>query len=232
MAHLKIFRFRSVPAGWLIALPAALSLLLGAAYLLRPAIYAHYLFNELETLQLGHSTFEDAERLARKIHANPSDACDRSKCEWDKKIDNAYLPLWWRGAGESFVVAFDVKDSLVVRKNTGFGIATLESFHPSQVGLIEQEHWGRSNTREPVQAGWGTSEKFRYYDFVAYMTPKASVEDRHRYTAFNYGCFWKYQGCKDARELLPTADPFPETLKYEYAPANHQATDRDNRQSR
>jgi hypothetical protein len=187
----------------------ALLILLCGAYLLGPSIRAHYLFNELESLQLGHSTFEDAEQLARKIHAKPNGDCDRSKCEWDKRIDNAYLPQWWRGTGESFVVAFDVKDSLVVRKNTGFGIGTLESIHPSQVGLVEQEHWGRSNTREPVQAGWRTTEKFRYYQFIVYMTPKASAEDWRRYTAFNYGCFWKYSGCRDARDLLPTADPFP-----------------------
>ena len=186
-----------------------LTICLCCVYLLYPSLRAHYLLNELEALQLGHSTFEDAERLARKIHANPSDACDRSKCEWNKRIDNAYLPLWWRGAGESFVVAFDVKDSLVVRKNTGFGIGTLESIHPSQVGLVEQEHWGRLNTREPVQAGWGTSEKFRYYQFIVYMTTKTSAADRLRYTAFNYSCFWKYRGCSDARDLLPTAAPFP-----------------------
>jgi len=179
------------------------------AYLLRPSICARYLFSQLETLQLGHSTFEDAERLARKIHAKPYGDCDRSKCEWDKRIDNAYLSLWWRGGGESFVVAFDVKDSLVVRKNTGFGIGTLESFHLSQVGLIEQQHWGRMHTPEPVATGWGSSEKFRYYQFVVYMTPEASAEARRRYTAFNYSCFWKYKGCKDARDLLPTADPFP-----------------------
>jgi hypothetical protein len=129
-----------------------------------------------------------------------------------KRIDNAYLPRWWRGAGEAFIVAFDVKDSLVVRKNTGFGIGTLDSFSRSQVGLVEQEHWGRVPYREPVQTGWYSSERFRYYQFVVYMTPKASAEDRRRYTAFNYSCFWKYQVCKDARELLPTADPFPPDL--------------------
>jgi hypothetical protein len=210
MAHLTISRFRSVPTGWLIIFLLAMPILLGGAYLLHPAIHARYLFNELETLQLGRSTFEDAERLARKIHAKPNGDCDRSNCEWDKRIDNAYLPLWWRGAGESFVVAFDVKDSLVVRKNTGFGIGTLDSIYPSQVGLVEQEHWGRSYTREPVQAGWGTTEKFRYYQFIVYMTPKASAEDRLRYTAFNYSCFWKFKGCRDARDLLPTADPLPD----------------------
>ena len=212
MAHPKTSRFRNVPIGWLIASLVGLAILLCGAYLLYPALHARYLFSELETLQLGHSTFEDAERLARKIHAQPyppDEPCDRSKCEWDKQIDNASLPHWWRGSGVGFSVTFDVKDSLVVRKDTGFGIGLRGSFHPSTVGLEEQEHWGRVPYREPVQTGWYSSEKFRYYRFVVYMTPKATAEDRRRYTAFNYSCFWKYQGCKDARELLPTADPFP-----------------------
>ena len=97
----------------------------------------------------------------------------------------------------------------MVRKNTGFGTGTAESFHASTVSLEEQEHWGRGNIREPVQAGWYTTDLFRYYWFTVRITPKASVEDRRRYTAFNYSCFWKYRGCRDARELLPTADRFP-----------------------
>jgi hypothetical protein len=180
--------------------------------LLRPSIRARYLFRKLETLQLGHSTFEDAQRLAQKINAKPSDSCDRSACEWGTRVDNAWLPQWWRGSGETFFISFTVKDSLVVRKNTGFaiGLGANGSFTPSEVSLEEQEHWGRGNTREPIQAGWYTTELFRYYWFTVRMTPKASVEDRRRYTAFNYGCFWKYQGCRDARDLLPTADPLPQ----------------------
>jgi hypothetical protein len=209
MAHPKTSRFRNVPIGWRIAILLVLAILLCGAYLVYPSLHARYLFSELETLQLGHSTFEDAERLARKIHAEPYGACDRSKCEWDEQIDNARLPLWWRGSGETFSVTFDVKDSLLVRKNTGFGIGSRGSFHPSSVDLEEREHWGRVPIPEPVKTGWGTTEKFRYYLFKVYMTPQASVADRRRYTSFNYSCFWKYKGCTDARGLLPTADPFP-----------------------
>lgn len=195
----------------LISLLVLLILLCGA-YLLRPSIRAHYLFNKLETLQLGHSTFEDAERLAKKIDAKPSvyGPCDRSECTWEKRIDNAQLPRWWRGSGEIFEVGFSVKNSLVTRKYTGFGIegARIDAFSPSAVWFDEQEHWGRGNTPEPVSAGWQTSELFLYYRFTVRMTPKASADDRRRYTAFNYSCFWRYKGCRDARDLLPTADRF------------------------
>jgi hypothetical protein len=102
-----------------------------------------------------------------------------------------------------------VKNSLVMRKYTGFGIegARIDAFSPSTVWFEEQEHWGRGNTPEPVSAGWHTSELFLHYRFTVRMTPKASTADRRRYTAFNYSCFWKYKGCTDARDLLPTADP-------------------------
>src|ERR1700730_3504850 len=100
MALLKISRFRNVSIGRLILSPLILLILLCGAYLLRPSFRARYLFNELETLQLGHSTFEDAKLLAKKIDAKPSvyGPCDRSGCTWEKRIDNAELPRWWRGS--------------------------------------------------------------------------------------------------------------------------------------
>jgi hypothetical protein len=99
----------------LISLLALLILLCGA-YLLRPSIHSHYLFSKLETLELGHSTFEDAQWLAKKIGAEPYGSCYRSTCEWDAKVDYARLPQWWRGSGETFSVSFFVKNPVVVRK--------------------------------------------------------------------------------------------------------------------
>jgi hypothetical protein len=125
-------------------------------------------------------------------------------------MGNSELPRWWRGSGEAFVVSFNVKDSMVVRKNTGYGIGIeTDTFFPSSVGLIEQENWGHTAIPLPVAAGWKTTDIYRYYEFTVYMTPNASAEERRRYTAYDYGCLWRYRGCKDARELLPTADPFP-----------------------
>jgi hypothetical protein len=189
----------------------ALFPLLCGAYLLRPSIRARYLLNELDTLQLAHSTFDDAQRLAAKIHAKPDPyrACDRLACMWIVSIDNAQIPQWWRGSGETFAVTFSVKDSLLVRKSAAYGIGLDGLFHPSTVTIEEQEHWLPRNAKEPVETGWGSSDWYPYYQFGVRMTPKVSVEDRRRYTSFNFNCFWKYKGCKDARELLPTADPFP-----------------------
>lgn len=206
----QVFRFiHNLPIFRLMMTTICLMVLFYGAYLPYPSIHAHTLFKELETLQLGHSTFEDAERLAKKIHAEPYGACDRSKCEWDRRIDNAWLPRWWRGSGETFSVSFSVQDSTVWRKNTAYGVGVDGSFHPSVVDFAEEEQWVRPTAREPFQAGWKTTELYPYFEFKVWMTPKASAEDRRRYTSFNFNCFWKYKGCKDARELLPTADPFP-----------------------
>jgi hypothetical protein len=199
-------RRRFVFIAWL---TASALMVLCISYLFYPAIRAHYLFSQMETLQLGHSTFDDAQRVARRINASPNGPCDRLVCEWAVRIDNVELPRWWRGSGAAFVVAFDVKDSVVVRKDTGYGIGKKTELNPSSVALLEQEHWGRSHIPEPLTAGWRSSDWYRYLEFTVYMTPKASAADRQRYTAFDYGCLWRYRGCKDARELLPTADPFP-----------------------
>jgi hypothetical protein len=102
--------------------------------------------------------------------------CDRSDCTWEKRIDNGQLPRGWRGSGEVFEVAFTVKNSLVMRKYTGFGIegARIDAFSPSAMWFEQQKHWGRGNTPEPVAAGWSTSELFRYYRFTVRMTPQAN----------------------------------------------------------
>jgi hypothetical protein len=67
----QISGFRNVLISWLIVFLFALLILLCGAYLLYPSLRARYLFHEIETLQLGHSTFDDAERLAKKIHVAP-----------------------------------------------------------------------------------------------------------------------------------------------------------------
>jgi hypothetical protein len=132
-------------------------------------------------------------------------------------VNNARLPQWWRGSGVTFVVTFEVNDSVVVHKGAGYdiGIDPL-AFTPSQVSVVVKESWTRLMPEPPTQKGWGISyfERNGHREnistkFVVHLTPRSSAEDWRRYTAFNYRCFWKYKGCRDARELLPTADPFP-----------------------
>ncbi len=110
---------------WLaVCLPALVLLLCGAAYLLYLPLRARYLFNSLETLQLSKSSFEDAQRLAQKIGAKPSDLgpCDRSYCYWSATVDNARLPQWWRGSGVTFTVDFEVRDAAVLNKDAWYAI--------------------------------------------------------------------------------------------------------------
>jgi hypothetical protein len=210
MAHPNKSRFRGVlVGGGAIVLLVAL---LCSVYLLRPAIRARYLLRELERLQVGHSTYEDAQRLASKIGAKPTGyaSCDRSYCEWAVRIGNSKLPQWWRGSGETFGVSFAVKDSFVERKGAGYAIGVeTGTFFPSEVSLEEQENWGHTPRPKPVTIGGRRNEQYPYLEVRVFMKPEASAEDRHRYSAYNFNCFWKYKGCKDARELLPTLGPDP-----------------------
>ena len=101
------------------------------------------------------------------------------------RIDNAQFPCWWRNSDEVFAVIFEVKNSVVTRKSTGFGIegAGIDEFSPSAVGFAEVEHWRQDKPTEPVQAGWTTSDRFRHYRFSLRMTPKATAMDRRRFAA-------------------------------------------------
>ncbi len=217
--NLKIFRFQTYSrTSWLVVSSLTLASAMFGAYLFFPPIRARYLARQLESLQVGHSTFEDAQRLAEKLGAKPEGNCDRSYCFWGFVANNARLPQWWRGSGVTFIITFDVKDSVVVHKGLGYEIGiNKNSFPSSKVSVVMKESWTRLLSEPPTQKGWKTSyiENHDHREnvstkFEVHMTPRSSAEDWQRYTAFNYSCFWKYKGCKDARELLPTADPLPD----------------------
>ena len=89
MGTKQISRFRIALIGGLIVFVLAV---LCGAYLLRPSLRARYLVHELEPLQVSHSSFEDAQRLAEKLGAKPEGSCDRSYCFWDVVVNNARLP--------------------------------------------------------------------------------------------------------------------------------------------
>jgi cell division protein FtsL len=216
MVHRRTSRFDKLRGGWRVILPLVLFGLFGllcAASVVYPSIRARYLFAQLEKLQLGVSSAEQARELASRIHAERSATCDASQCEWVKKIDNAYLPGWWRGPGATFAIVFEVSGSTVVRKVSGFGTALKGEFHPSQVSVEEQQHWGREHrdrpTWESFQAGWYTTDRFRYYWFQVRMTQKTPSEERRRFTSFNYFCLSKFRGCQDGREFLPASAAWP-----------------------
>lgn len=230
----------SKKAKWSVACVPALALLLCGAYLLYLPLRAHYLFSRLEALEVSHSSFEDAQQIARKIGAKPGDPtrCDRSYCDWNVVVDNARLPQWWRGLGETFGINFVVRNSLLEYKGAWYaiGIAPYEStssilshgidpYRMSPTYMVSagiKETWLRFRPGDriieepPTGAGWQVSyfekngsRELATAQFSARMTPRSPAADWRRYTAFNYSCLWKYKGCKDGVELLPTAGPIP-----------------------
>ena len=202
-----------------------LLILSGGTYLFGPSIRARYLFYELGALQIGHSSFEDAQRLAMKLSAKQGDAgvCERAHCSWMADVSNARLPEWWRGPGSFFRISFEVNDSVVTSKGAVFSIGIdPDSYTPSSVGFGVQQKWlrFREGDREiaepPIDKGWldihieeNGRRRRPFTRFVVHMTPRTLLEDWRRYTAFNYRCLWVYKGCKDGTELLPTAGPIP-----------------------
>jgi len=47
------------------------------------------------------------------------------------------------------------------------------------------------------------------FDVAISPASTSVIEDWNKYTAFSYSCFWKYQGCSHANNLLPIVDPYP-----------------------
>ncbi len=140
----QLSRFRSLAVVRLIAAALCLPILLCGSLLFHPSIRARYIFRQLESLQVGHSTFEDAQRLAQKLGAKPYGSCDRSYCFWTADVNNARLPQWWRGSGVTFAIDFEVKDSLVAYKGAWYAIGTDPySFSPSPASAGSKGKWSR-----------------------------------------------------------------------------------------
>jgi hypothetical protein len=177
-------------------------------YIFYPAIRARYLVYEFTHLQLDTS-FDDAEKLANKIHAKQdpiSSPCNRSYCIWRVDISNSFLPKWWRSDDLILEFNFTVKNSKVTEKGVGYQIGLPGSYTAdiSSVYVAEKESWQKDGQK------WWRMNSANSATFVVEMTPRSTPEDQKKYTAFNYSCFWKYKGCRDARDLLPTADPLPD----------------------
>lgn len=224
---------------WLVPL-IVVGFLIGWATLLYPSLHARYLVYELKDLQLDHSTFEDAQKFAKKIGAAPFGECTHAECRWYKFTDNARLPHWYRGKGVTFGIVFTAKDSIVTDKGVDYQIgadpSTVDEAYIGRPGVYVSQteswfKWQKEKQRElqeklhkkptdyvelPVSKGW---EKI-WYDkdgkiavdrFAVYISPKSESipEDWRTYTAFNYGCFWKYKGCSYGKDSLPIADPYP-----------------------
>ena len=101
-----------------------IGLLLCSATLLYPSLYARYLLHELNDLQLNRSTFEDAQRFAKRIGAQeaPWVKCTPAECRWYKSFDNALLPKWYRGKGVTFAITFAANGSAVTDKGVEYSI--------------------------------------------------------------------------------------------------------------
>lgn len=133
---------------WLVPL-LIVGFLVFPVILLYPSLHARYLLHELKDLQINHSTFEDAQKFADKIEAQraPFDECTHVECHWYKFINNALLPQWYRGKGVTLIVAFTVKDSIVIGKDVeysvGVGMPTLgeATSGRSRVFVSQSESW-------------------------------------------------------------------------------------------
>ena len=169
-------------------------------FLAKAPLLARRIFAKSETIQVGKSTFTQARQVAEQFENTTHGACTPSKCEWVFGTSNSNLPHWWRNQGEIFLVSIHVKDGLVDQKDLLYliGLGSVMS----DVGVSEKKDW----TGSPRAAGWtegeGTQGVHKFENVR--MTPSDSPETRKRYTSFNWNCLWKYQGCKDAHELMPT----------------------------
>ena len=163
-------------------------------------IRMQYLLEQTGTLKIGASTFDDAHKIALRVNAIPSEVCTSNDCGWYVHIDNSILPGLWRGPVTDFLVSFQVKDSIVINRIYRYRIGN--GMNSSSIEI--NEHADSRGCLEPICISRQTKENNPYYRTSVFMTPAVSMEYRKRYLSFNMNCMWKFRGCKNALDLLPT----------------------------
>jgi hypothetical protein len=186
--------------GWLIVAATVLVFLIaGGAYLLRPYSRAQYVLGQLGALHVGRSGFAEAQEVASRIGAAPSDPCGSNECYWRIRVDNLNLPEQWRGPGASLGVGFEVKNSVVSEKGFAFQIG---SGMGSPSVQVHEQPPSRGMPTKPVFVETQASAEVPHYRAFVNLMPDAPADVRKQYFSANLTCFWKYHGCHDAQELL------------------------------
>ncbi len=182
----------------------AFALIVAAGFL--PCIRARRLLAKAESLQIGKASLSDAQQLPENLEGTPTRACSPAECELifgtGNFSGNFALPQEWRGQGEAFAVRIHVKNGLVDRKDLTYWIGAGSTI--SAVWVSETLDWP-GNPKEPRWSKIEGTQGAHYLVHVR-MTPSDSTEIRKKYTSFNWNCFWKYQGCQDEHELMPTGE--------------------------
>lgn len=171
-------------------------------WLLCPTVRAHKVLSSISDLQVDRSTFDDSRKVAASIGAIPSNACSPADCLWYIRIDNVAIPRIWRRREVSFSAEFQVRNAVLSERNFSMQVGTGQNVPLAEVE--EQEHW--RITPEPVFVTTQTTDGNPHYRVSVKLTPAAPPDVRRRYLSFNLNCLWKYGGCEDARDLLPTVD--------------------------
>ena len=185
-----------------IAMAAIVISAVGLYELFLPYLRARSALSRISALQVGSSSFEEAKRVGKRLGSQGNDPCTPLDCYWTFTIDNFEFPTVWRGDGARFIAGFRVQNSVVSEQRFMFQIGT--GFNAQTATFWERESW----PHYPKQFIVGTETSSLYPHFRSYvnLTPATPADVRDRYLSFNLNCLWKYHGCKDAEELLPTID--------------------------
>lgn len=170
--------------------------------LFQPYIRARSLLSEIAALQVGKSDFEEAKRTGARLGSQGNDPCLSADCYWAFEVDNFKLPAAWRGEGTRFVAVFRVQNSIVSEQHFVLQIGT--GYDAQTADFWERETW--PHLPKQFIVGTQSSEIDPHFRSYVDLTPATPVDVRERYLSFNLNCLWKYHGCSDAKELLPTVD--------------------------
>jgi hypothetical protein len=161
-------------------------------FLAKAPLLARRIFTKSEAIQVGKSTFTQAQQVAEQFENTTHGGCTPSECEWMFGTSNSDLPHWWRDQGEIFLVRIHVKDGRVDQKDLLYliGLGSVMS----DVGVSEKEDWTGSPRAPRWTEGEGTQGVHKIENVR--LTPSNSAETRKRYTSLTGTAFGNFKDVK------------------------------------
>jgi hypothetical protein len=169
---------------------------------LQPYLRARNLLSQISALQVGRSNYLDSQQVGKRLGSLGNDLCIPADCYWTFSVDNFKIPILWRGEGVRFIGGFRVQSSVVTEQRFMLQIGT--GFDAQTATFWERENWPHYPKQFFVNVE--TTPDHPHFRSYVNLTPATPADLRDRYLSFNLNCLWKYHGCKDAEELLPTID--------------------------
>jgi hypothetical protein len=184
---------------------------------LRQKSRAEQFLQQLTNLELGKSTFAEAQQIALKYRGFPWYAdsgdmrCTFQRCELRFIFQNKPLTSFHLARYVELIAVISVKDGIIVGRDVVYARETGRYF-PFQYNVIDRASWNDgpvSNINQTVGlARLKVNDTGIPSTVMVRLGPSSTADQRNRAYAFNLSCLARFLDCDDPSAFFPSGIPY------------------------